>query len=70
MAKLTSAQRAALSTSEFALPGRRYPVSDRGHAIAAKGRAAQQRAKGNLTAAEEATIDRRANAVLHRPKKA
>lgn len=32
MAKLTAAGRKRLSSSSFALPGRRYPIPDRSHA--------------------------------------
>lgn len=41
MARLTAAQRRALPDSAFAGPGRSYPIPDRGHAIAAKGRASE-----------------------------
>ncbi len=41
MAKLTAKARKALPDSAFAGPNRSYPVMDRGHAIAAKGRAAE-----------------------------
>lgn len=36
--RLTAAERHALPGRDFALPGGRYPIPDRGHAIAAKGR--------------------------------
>jgi hypothetical protein len=38
MAKLTTEERDKIPESEFALPGRRYPVPDKGHAQAARGR--------------------------------
>lgn len=41
MAKLTTKQRNALPDSAFAGPDRTYPVPDRKHAIAAKGRATE-----------------------------
>lgn len=41
MAKLDSAQRKALPASDFAGPGRSYPVNDRNHAIAAKSMASR-----------------------------
>lgn len=59
MAKLTAAARRALPASAFAGPGRTYPVEDRGHAIAAKSRAAQF-----ASPALKARIDARANKVL------
>ena len=46
MAKLTAAQRKSLPLSDFAVPSKApgpgsYPVPDKGHAIAAKSRAAR-----------------------------
>lgn len=41
MAKLTAAQRKALPASDFAGPNRSYPIPDKGHAMAAKGRASE-----------------------------
>lgn len=41
MAKLTSAERNALPDSDFAGPNRTYPVPDKSHAVAAKGRATE-----------------------------
>jgi hypothetical protein len=41
MAKLTSKARKALPTSTFALPGRRYPIEDPGHARNALSRVSQ-----------------------------
>jgi hypothetical protein len=35
MARLTAKQRKALPDSDFALPGRRYPIEDAGHRQAA-----------------------------------
>ena len=48
-ARLTAAQRRALPGDDFALPGRRYPINDRGHAMAARARASQQYRAGNLS---------------------
>jgi hypothetical protein len=64
MTKLTTAERKKLPASDFALPGRRYPVEDKAHARDAKARASQQHHKGRLSAAEEARVDRKADAVL------
>lgn len=65
MAKLTAAKRKKLPKSDFGEPGsRKYPMPDRSHAANAKARAAQQVKKGNLSAAEEARIDAKANRVL------
>jgi hypothetical protein len=41
MSKLTSKQRNNLDRSEFALPGRRYPIEDASHARNALARVAQ-----------------------------
>ncbi|MBS0322198.1 MAG: hypothetical protein JSR18_16760 [Proteobacteria bacterium] len=64
MTKLTTEARKKLPDSKFALPGDRYPIEDKAHARDAKARASQQVKKGNLTAAEKATVDRKADAVL------
>lgn len=66
MAELTTRGRHELPDSKFALPDeRKYPIENREHAANAKARAAQQYAKGNLTAAQKAQIDRRANEMLY-----
>ena len=54
MAKLTTAARKKIPTSEFALPGRRYPVEDEAHARNALSRASQ-----DGTAAEKVTVRRK-----------
>jgi hypothetical protein len=41
MAVLNSKERKALPNSDFALPGRRYPIENRAHAQAALARVAQ-----------------------------
>lgn len=41
MAKLTTAERNALPDSDFAGPNRSYPINDKNHAKAAKGRASE-----------------------------
>jgi hypothetical protein len=64
MAKLSSAARKALPVSKFALPGGRFPVEDRAHAANAKARATQGVNRGTLSAAQAATVRRKANAVL------
>lgn len=69
MAKLTTAARKKLPKSDFALPGGRYPVEDKAHARDAKARAAQQLNAGNLSAADKAKVDRKADAVLARTGK-
>lgn len=64
MAVLTAKSRASIPTSKFAGPDRSYPVEDKNHAINAKARATQQEHAGNLSPAEDAHIQARANAVL------
>jgi hypothetical protein len=65
MAKLTEKKRDSLKESTFGLPDeRKYPMPDKAHARNAKARAAQQVEQGNLTRAEEAKIDRKADRIL------
>lgn len=64
MAELTAKTRNAIPTSQFAGPGRSYPIENASHAIAAKGRARQQFNKGKLSAAALHTIVARANRKL------
>jgi hypothetical protein len=65
MADLTAARRNSLSSSTFGLPSqRKYPMPDRAHAANAKARASQQVKKGNLTRAQKAQIDAKANRIL------
>jgi hypothetical protein len=67
MGELTARIRRTLPPVEFGLSAeRKYPLPDRAHAANAKARATQQRKRGNLTAAQKATIDAKANAVLGR----
>ena len=51
MAKLTTAARNKISGSNFALPGRRYPIEDRSHAANALARVSQFG-----TSSEKATV--------------
>lgn len=59
MAKLTTSERNALPTSDFAGPNRTYPVEDAAHAKNAKARASQ-----HAGPALKAKIDARADKVL------
>ena len=68
MAKLTTKQRKKLPDSEFAGPGRSYPVNDRPHAANAKARATQMEKKGKLSKVEKEKIDAKANKVLRNKK--
>jgi hypothetical protein len=64
MAKLKAAARKALPDSEFAGPGRSYPIPDRSHAANAKARATQMVKKGKLSPATAAKIRAKANRLL------
>jgi hypothetical protein len=65
MAELTTKKRNSEPNSDFGLPEeRKYPMPDKSHARNAKARAAQQEKKGNLSAADEKKIDRKADQVL------
>lgn len=57
MSKLTTKEREVLPSSEFALPGRRYPINDANHA-----RNALSRAAANASPAQQATIRRKVSA--------
>ena len=70
MAELSGKKRSNLKAKTFGLPEERsYPMPDKSHAANAKARAAQQVKKGNLTPAEKAKIDRKANKILGSDKK-
>lgn len=64
MARLTTARRKSLPKSDFAGPGRGYPVPDKSHARNAKARASQAVNAGRMPKAAEAKIDAKANQVL------
>jgi len=67
MATLTEKKRDNLKDSTFGLPDEhKYPMPDKSHARNAKARASQQEKKGNLTAAEKAKIDRKADRILNK----
>lgn len=65
MAKLNAARRNALTPSQFAGPGRTYPVPDESHARNAKARASEMEHEGRLSKSNEEKIDRKADRVLH-----
>jgi hypothetical protein len=65
MAELNADARKKLPKKDFAEPEKRaYPVEDKPHARNAKARAAQQVKAGRMSKAEEARIDKKADAVL------
>lgn len=67
MADLTTKGREKMPASKFGLVEdgeKKYPLNDKVHARNAKARASQQYNKGNLSAAEKAKIDRKADKML------
>jgi hypothetical protein len=64
MATLSVIARKALPSSDFGLPGGRYPMPDKSHAANAKARATQQVNAGKLSSGQKAKIDAKANRVL------
>jgi hypothetical protein len=65
MATLTEKKRDNMADSKFGLPEEhKYPMPDKSHAANAKARASQQKKAGNLTPAEKAKIDRKADRIL------
>ena len=69
MAKLTAAARKKMPKSEFAGPGKSYPVENKTHAANAKARATQAVKAGRMSKAEQAKIDAKANKKLGKGKK-
>ncbi len=69
MSKLTSKTRERLPDSEFAGPGRSYPIPDKAHAADAKARASQAVKAGRMSRAEEAKIDAKADKVIEKSEK-
>jgi hypothetical protein len=67
MADLSTKARNKLPDAAFAEPDKRaYPVEDKPHARNAKARASQAMKAGRLSKAEEAKIDKKADAVLNK----
>lgn len=74
MAALTSRKRRSLRKTQFALPKgsgpntkkNQYPIDTKKRAVAAKGRALQQRRRGKLSPSQYKTVVRKANAALRR----
>ena len=65
MATLNAATRNKLPASTFGLPKqRKYPMQDRGHQIAAEGRAHEMEKKGRLSAAAADRIVAKAKRLL------
>ena len=64
MAKLTAGKRAKMPKSQFAGPGRSFPVNDATHARMAISGATRSERAGNISASEEAKIKARARGIL------
>jgi len=63
--ELSTEARSALTDSAFGLPHKRaYPMPDASHARNAKARAAEEFNRGNLSSAEKAQIDRKADVII------
>lgn len=69
MAKLTTMARKALPASDFAGPGRSYPIPDKAHAANAKARATQAVDAGRMSGAVKSSILSKANKVLGKSAK-
>jgi hypothetical protein len=67
MARLDEKARDKLPAKAFAEPEKRaYPIEDKAHARNAKARASQAVKAGRMSKAEEARIDRKADAVINK----
>lgn len=65
MAKLDTAERKRIPSSEFGEPGqRKYPMPDKSHAANAKARATQMVKRGKLSSGAASKIRAKANRVL------
>ena len=62
--KLTTAARRRIPAADFALPPGRFPIEDRAHQLAAVRLAPRAEHAGNITAAQEHMIVRKAEARL------
>lgn len=70
MAKLKATTRDKLPAKDFGEPGKRgYPMEDKGHAVAAKGRATQAVKGGRMSKSTEEKIDAKANRKLGKKDK-
>ena len=64
MAKLSAAKRKSLPASQFAGPGKSYPIPNKAHAANAKARATQMVDRGLLSPSSADKIKAKANKVL------
>lgn len=65
MARLSAKDRAALPASDFAGPGRSYPVNDKAHAVQAERMVGRGVKAGNITPATAAKIKTKAKAKVN-----
>ncbi len=68
MAVLTAEKRKGLRRSTFALPGRKFPIPDKVHARVAKSYASRMAKRGQLSSAQKAKVDAKANKMLGKGK--
>lgn len=68
MAKLSAAARKKLPASQFALSKGRFPIPDRGHAVAAERLAPRSEKAGNITHAQEQKVIAKAKRKLGKGK--
>ncbi len=69
MGKLDAAERKRIPKSKFGLPGGRYPVENRSHAVDAKARATEEWEKGKLSGSQRKEIFAKADAELRDSKR-
>jgi hypothetical protein len=69
MAKLSAGRRKAMPKSEFAGPGRSFPINDPTHARMAISGATRSERAGNISPSTEASIKAKARAKLGHPHK-
>ena len=65
MAKLFAAKRKEMPKSEFAGPGKSFPINDANHARLAIGRATRSERAGNISAEEAERIKAKAKGKLY-----
>ncbi len=66
MARLTARQRKKIPSSEFAGPGRSFPIPDKAHAVAAERLVGRAEKAGSITAKQAAHIVTKAREKLHK----
>src|SRR5579863_8869653 len=64
MAKLSTAARKKLPAKSFALPGRRFPVNDAAHAVAAERLVGRPEKAGSISPEQAETVKHKAAAKL------